>query len=151
MTDIQAAIGIEQLKRLGGILQDRLALAERYGRALENHPWLQAPYVPEWAVPNYQSYAVTLTQQAPISRNEVMQRLLDAGVSTRRGIMLAHREAPYARRPRGFLGQSETASDHSLLLPLYPQMTTGEQDRVIDALFALAQEPVTSVPTESLR
>jgi dTDP-4-amino-4,6-dideoxygalactose transaminase len=135
LTDIQAAIGIEQLKRLDGIVRRRRELAARYDRELAGIPWLRTPYVPDWAEPNYQSYAVTLTDEAPIRRNELMQRLLDAGIATRRGIMLAHRERAYAgldRRPH--LPNSEWASDHSLLLPLYPQMTAAEQDRVIDAL-----------------
>jgi dTDP-4-amino-4,6-dideoxygalactose transaminase len=151
MTDIQGAIGVEQLKRLDGILDHRRVLAKRYANALENHPWLRAPHVPEWAKPNYQSYSVTLTDDAPMSRNELMQRLLDAAISTRRGIMVAHREAPYTGQPHGCLDHSETASDHSLLLPLYPEMTIGQQDMVIDALFTLVQEPVTSLPTESFR
>jgi dTDP-4-amino-4,6-dideoxygalactose transaminase len=135
LTDIQAAIGIEQLKRLDEIVRRRRELAARYDRELAGIPWLRTPYVPDWAEPNYQSYAVTLTDEAPIGRNELMQRLLDAGIATRRGIMLAHRERAYAgldRRPH--LPNSEWASDHSLLLPLYPQMTAAEQDRVIDAL-----------------
>jgi dTDP-4-amino-4,6-dideoxygalactose transaminase len=135
LTDIQAAIGLEQLKRLDEIVRLRRGLAARYDRDLAGISWLRTPYVPDWAEPNYQSYAVTLTDDAPIGRNELMQRLLDAGIATRRGIMLAHRERAYAgleRRPH--LPNSEWASDHSLLLPLYPQMTAAEQDRVIDTL-----------------
>ena len=53
--------------------------------------------------------------------------------------MLAHRETPYlqGRRPVA-LPVSEAASDNSLLLPLYPQMTDREQDQVIEALFRAA-------------
>jgi dTDP-4-amino-4,6-dideoxygalactose transaminase len=138
LTDIQAAIGIEQLKRLGGIVARRRELAARYDRELAGLAWLRTPHVPEWAEPNYQSYAVTLTGEAPIGRNALMQRLLDAGVATRRGIMLAHREPAYAELGQRFhLPNSEWASENSLLLPLYPQMTTVDQDEVIGALFAL--------------
>jgi dTDP-4-amino-4,6-dideoxygalactose transaminase len=135
LTDIQAAIGIEQLKKLDEIVHRRRELAARYDRELAGLTWLRPPYVPEWAEPNYQSYAVTLTDDAPISRNELMQRLLDAGIATRRGIMLAHREPAYAELGRRFhLPHSEWASDHSVLLPLYPQMTFADQDRVVAAL-----------------
>jgi dTDP-4-amino-4,6-dideoxygalactose transaminase len=135
MTDIQGAIGIEQLKRLDGMLHHRRMLAERYSRELENHRWLRPPYIPEWTEPNYQSYAATVADDAPISRNELMQSLLDAGISTRRGVMLAHREAPYADEYGSVdLPNSEWASDRSILLPLYPQMTIAEQDRVLAAL-----------------
>ncbi len=50
---------------------------------------------PEYTEPNYQSYPVHLTKEAPITRNELMQRLLDQGIATRRGIMLAHTEPAY--------------------------------------------------------
>jgi dTDP-4-amino-4,6-dideoxygalactose transaminase len=132
MTDIQAAIGIEQLKKLDWIIARRRQLAARYTEALRKHPWLTSPYVPEYATFNYQSYAVQLTEAAPIRRDDLMQQLLDQGIACRRGIMLAHREPPYAGTPP--LVVSERASARSLLLPLYPQMTPQEQNRVLEAL-----------------
>jgi dTDP-4-amino-4,6-dideoxygalactose transaminase len=135
LTDIQAAVGIEQMKKLDWIVSRRRELAARYTQALAKHPWLTAPYVPDYAEPNYQSYAVRLLPQAPVSRNDLMQRLLDRGIATRRGIMLSHLEAPYAGDwGQGDLPRSEEASENSVLLPLYPQMSEGEQDRVLTAL-----------------
>jgi dTDP-4-amino-4,6-dideoxygalactose transaminase len=135
MTDIQAAVGIEQMKRLDWIVAQRRRLAARYTEALAGHPWLRPPYVPEYAEPNFQSYAVQLTEVAPIGRDELMQRLLDQGVAPRRGIMLAHAEPAYAgHTARGDLSRSEAASARSVLLPLFPQMTEEEQDRVKEAL-----------------
>jgi dTDP-4-amino-4,6-dideoxygalactose transaminase len=67
-----------------------------------------------------------------------MQRMLEAGVSTRRGVMNAHREASYPpsswRAAPGGLHRSEAAQRSAVLLPLYHQMTIDEQDRVIAAL-----------------
>jgi dTDP-4-amino-4,6-dideoxygalactose transaminase len=138
MTDMQAAVGIEQMKKLDWIVGRRRALAARYTQALANHPWLRPPLVPDYAEPNYQSYAVQMTDAAPLGRDELMQRLLDAGIATRRGIMLSHRETPYANTvPPGGLVASCRASDRSLLLPLYPQMTEEQQQMVIDALSCL--------------
>jgi dTDP-4-amino-4,6-dideoxygalactose transaminase len=122
------------MKRLNGIVQRRRELADRYTKSLQGHPWLRPPYVPDGAEPNFQSYAVTLTSKAPVSRDELMQRLLESDITTRRGIMLAHLE-PSSRElnpPR--LPISEEASRNSLLLPLYPQLTDDEQQRVITAL-----------------
>lgn len=136
MTDIQAAVGIEQMKKLEWIVGRRRELAARYTAALAEHPWLRPPFVPGYAEPNFQSYAVQLTEDAPISRDQLMQRLLDVGISTRRGIMLAHTEPAYTGRPQAQpLQHSECASARSVLLPLYPQMTSQEQDRVVGALF----------------
>jgi dTDP-4-amino-4,6-dideoxygalactose transaminase len=135
MTDIQAAVGVEQMKRLDWIVQRRREIAARYTAALASHPWLRAPYVPEYAEFNFQSYAVQFTEDAPIGRDDLMQRLLDQGISTRRGIMLAHLEPAYAGPETQPLKNSECASARSLLLPLYPQMASEEQDRVLGALF----------------
>ena len=62
-----------------------------------------------------------------------MQRLLDRGIATRRGIMLSHLEPPYTDGG-AVLPRSEAASERSLLIPLYPQMRESDQDAVIDAL-----------------
>jgi dTDP-4-amino-4,6-dideoxygalactose transaminase len=138
LTDVQAAIGLEQLKRLDWIVERRRALATRYTEALTGHPWLRPPFEPDWAESNFQSYAVALGPNAPLSRNDLMQRLLDVGIATRRGIMLAHREKPYGRALGvSQLSLSEQASDRSILLPLYPELSEQDQDHVVSALLGL--------------
>src|SRR5207302_133006 len=69
MTDVQAAIGIEQMKKLDWMVARRRELAAQYDSALADHAWLLAPHVPDYAEPNFQSYAVSLADEAPISRN----------------------------------------------------------------------------------
>lgn len=133
MTDIQAAIGLEQMKKLNWIVARRRCLAARYTEAFRSHPWFIPPVVPAYAEPNFQSYAVRLRTGAG-DRNALMQRLLDKGIATRRGVMLAHREPPYAgQAPLNDLSASEAASSQSLLLPLYPGLTEAEQQEVIAA------------------
>jgi perosamine synthetase len=134
MTDIQAAVGLVQMKRLDWIVGRRRELADGYTQALATHPWLSSPYVPDFAEPNFQSYAVRIKEGAPIRRDELMQELLDRGIATRRGIMLSHREAPYLGAAAE-LPCSERASNQSLLLPLFPQMEHDDQDLVIRALW----------------
>jgi dTDP-4-amino-4,6-dideoxygalactose transaminase len=134
MTDIQAAVGRVQLRRLPELLAERVGLAKEYTRALRDIPGLEAPHVPGRARPNYQSYPVRVTAAYPLSRDELMQFLLDQGISTRRGIMNAHQEAAYAGGPAGALTHSEEARDSVVLLPLFNGMTVAQQDRVIRAL-----------------
>jgi dTDP-4-amino-4,6-dideoxygalactose transaminase len=134
MTDIQAAVGRVQLQRLPEILARRVELAKRYSEALRKVDGLIPPHVPESVRSNYQSYAVRVTSEYPLSRDELMQSLLSAGISTRRGIMNAHQEAPYANLPARPLANSERARDEVILLPLFDAMTDEEQSRVIDAL-----------------
>lgn len=130
MTDVQAAMGREQLKRLPGILGRRRELAARYGEKLRG---VTVPHQPAWARSNWQSYAITLS--ADQDQRRVMQAMLDDGISTRRGVMCSHREAACADLPlRHRLNASEQAQDRAIILPLYPQMTDAEQDRVIASL-----------------
>lgn len=135
MTDVQAAMGREQLKRLPGILARRRELAARYAEKLAG---VTVPHQPAWARSNWQSYAVTLAENQ--DQRRVMQAMLDDGVSTRRGVMCSHREAACADLPlRHPLTASEQAQDRAIILPLYPQMTDAEQDRVIASLHQALQ------------
>jgi perosamine synthetase len=133
MTDIQAAVGREQLKRLPEIVASRRALAGRYGELLANNIGLETPFEPAHARSNWQSYCVRLPNQC--DQRTVMQIMLDAGIATRRGIMCSHREAVYSNLPlRLPLPHSEAAQDQCIILPLYPQMTFAEQEKVATVL-----------------
>lgn len=133
MSDIQAAVGLEQLKRLPEIVATRRRLADRYAALLEAHDGIDAPVEPEWARSNWQSYAVRLP--VGCDQKAVMQRMLDDGVSTRRGVMCAHLEDAYADHPSGYdLPNSVAARDRHILLPLYHQLSDDEQQHVIATL-----------------
>jgi perosamine synthetase len=133
LTDIQAAVGREQLKRLPLLLRERRALAASYRELLADCEHVQLPLEPEHARTNYQSYCVRL--RPPVRQRDVMQAMLDAGVSTRRGIMCSHREPAYADNPNPHsLLHSEQAQDRCVLLPLFPGMSAEQQASVADAL-----------------
>jgi len=133
MTDIQAAIGRQQLARLSDLVVRRRAIADRYVALLGNIEGLSLPFEPEWARSNWQSYCVRLPDR--VDQKGVMQALLDQGISTRRGVMCSHREPAYANHEQTHdLTQSEAAQDHCILLPIYTQMTEADQIQVADAL-----------------
>ncbi|KAA0122420.1 DegT/DnrJ/EryC1/StrS family aminotransferase [Methylobacterium sp. P1-11] len=135
MTDVQAAIGREQLKRLPDLIARRRRLADGYRARLADLPAVTPPPEPIGMRSNWQSYCVRLPDDA--DQHAVMQAMLDRGIATRRGIMCAHLEPPYAEAPRRFaLPESERARDHAILLPLYAAMTEAEQDQVVDGLRA---------------
>ena len=140
MTDIQAAVGREQIKRLSEIVARRRELGARYSELLADIPGLRAPIEPAYAHTNWQSYCVRLPAQA--DQRSVMQRMLDDGISTRRGIMCSHREPAYENAPLRFpLPQSEAAQDASILLPLYHQMSDADQLRVAHSIRAALSAP----------
>lgn len=130
MTDIQAAVGREQLKRVPEIVATRRRLAARYNELLQNNIGIETPIEPANKRSNWQSYSVTLPERS--DQRAVMQSMLDAGVASRRGIMCAHREDLYKN---GWdLPNSEFAQDRRLILPLYHSMTDEEQITVVEAL-----------------
>jgi dTDP-4-amino-4,6-dideoxygalactose transaminase len=135
MTDVQAAIGREQLRKMPEIVQRRRRLAARYNALLGDLDGVTTPVEPPWAQSNWQSYCVRLGDG--LDQREVMQRLLERGVATRRGVMCSHREAAYPTgtwRSNGPLTHSEQAQDRTIVLPLFPRLTDDEQDIVIATL-----------------
>lgn len=156
MTDIQAAVGREQLKRLPEIVERRRYLAQRYQELLADIPGLKLPTEPTWAKSNWQSFCVRIPEKC--DQVQVMQAMLDAGVSTRRGIMCTHREPAYQKEAWSCgvvqadcncdigtcqrLTESEQAQERAVILPLFHQMTEPEQDRVVDELKKAVQVSV---------
>ena len=118
MTDIQAAVGVEQLKKLGNIISERRQLASIYGELLENIDYLEVCKTVEATLPNWQSYPIKVLEGAPLAQREIMQRLLDKGIATRRGIMNAHQEPAY-RVNNWSLPVSEMCRDKTILLPFF--------------------------------
>jgi perosamine synthetase len=133
LTDIQAAVGIHQLEKLDWIIGKRRKIASRYHKAFKAIECLQLPLEKKDFISNYQSYSIYLKDSCPVSRNELMQKMLDAGISTRRGIMTSHRETAYKEECAGLsLPVSEKASDRSIILPLYVPMKDEDVQMVID-------------------
>ena len=133
MTDIQAAVGREQLKRLAEIVAKRRELAERYVALLADIHGLLLPVETLGARTNWQSYGVRLPLGC--DQRQLMQVMLDDGIGCRRGIMCSHLEPAYRDLvlPHS-LAHSESAQRDRVLLPLYPQMTEAEQRSVAASL-----------------
>lgn len=143
MTDLQAAVGLVQLNRLAGFLERRRHRAARYTEALAKLPFFVAPAEPDGCESNFQSYMVQMLESSPVSRDELMQKLLDRGISTRRGVMAIHREVPY-RDPMwdGLLPNTNKITDSTIILPIYDQMSDADQQYVLDAIFDVCDSTV---------
>jgi dTDP-4-amino-4,6-dideoxygalactose transaminase len=140
LTDIQAAVGREQLKRLPSIVARRRELALRYEAMLSAVRDVAPPREPDWARSNWQSYAIRVVTG---NQRTVMQRMLDEGVATRRGVMNAHREPAYSsgwRAAPSGLARSERAQDTAIMLPIFHEMTEADQMRVVGALEAALRD-----------
>ena len=132
MTDVQAAIGLVQLRKLGQMVARRRALARRYQDLLSGIPGLLTANDPPYGETNYQSFWILLPDDT-VSRDHLMRLMSDAGVSVRRGIMAAHLEPAYSGA-NASLPVTERLTRHSLILPLFHDMTQGEQDHVVSVV-----------------
>ncbi|HEY2349318.1 MAG TPA: DegT/DnrJ/EryC1/StrS family aminotransferase [Puia sp.] len=135
LTDIQASVGIKQLEKLDWIIGKRRKIASKYHKAFKNIPAIQLPLEKKGYFSNYQSYSIYLKDEIQLGRNDIMQKMLDAGISTRRGIMTSHRETAYMEEYAGIsLPVSEKSCDRSIILPLYIPMKDEDVEKVITTL-----------------
>lgn len=137
MTDMQAAIGLEQLKKVESFIKRRAVLANRYSNLLGGLGYLKLPFTPKGCRHTYQAYVVSIDERCPVKRDEIMLRLSKSGVMTQIGTYAVHLQGYYRRkyglRPTDY-PNSFKAQRQSLTLPLYPRMNLEEQSYVIGSL-----------------
>ncbi|MGO7366151.1 DegT/DnrJ/EryC1/StrS family aminotransferase [Rhizobium leguminosarum] len=154
MTDLQAAVGRVQLRRLPELIAQRRLLAAQYLERLSTVPGLGLPIEPDWARSNWQSFCVRLPDA--VDQRAVMQALLDQGISTRRGVMNIHLERAYSNqgshRVATSLKRSVTAQQQTVILPLYVQMTELDIVRIVESIRgSLAEEATAPAAAQSDR
>lgn len=144
MTDLQAALGSEQMNRAHDIVLERRKLATKYNSVFSNLEWLQIPAVIDGFDHGYQSYPcllqpeelnLTTVKKVNNLRNEWMDKLQKAGISTRPAThavhMLTFYRDKYHLKPEDF-PNAYIANDCSISLPLFHGMKSDEQDYVIN-------------------
>ena len=137
LTDIAAALGVEQLKKLPKFLARRQQLAARYFAKLADLPLTLPADAPRGDVHAWHLYVIRLTGGARVTRDAVIQGLSDRGIGTSVHYVPLHRQ-PYWRDRYSLTPDmyphAESAYQRMLSIPLYTSMTDAAQDRVIAAL-----------------
>ena len=144
MTDLAAAIGIHQLRKLDRFLARRRQLADRYNEALCDEPLrLPAPGPPN-QTHAWHLYVVRLTDDAPLLRDEFIQEMSLAGIGTSVHFIPLHLH-PYWRDTYGLRPEQFSRATHAfrrvVSLPLYTLMTDADQQRVIRTVKELLCRP----------
>lgn len=136
MTDMQGAVGLVQLAKLDTMVARRRQLAEQYRCSLDRLCGIRCVDDPDYGTSSFQSFWIEVGPGYGASRDELMERLAEAGISARRGIMAAHRQPAYSGSDsiRVPLPTTEYLTDTTLILPLYHEMTEAELDRVITVI-----------------
>jgi dTDP-4-amino-4,6-dideoxygalactose transaminase len=138
MTDIQAAVGLVQLGKLGTMVQRRRDVAAYYQASLAELPGFRTITDPSHGKTNFQSFWVELPDGYSLSRDELLRVLADAGISARRGIMASHQEPAYEGHAHAPLPVTERITGSTLILPLFHEITRDEQDEVLSVIAAHA-------------
>jgi dTDP-4-amino-4,6-dideoxygalactose transaminase len=140
MTDIQAAIGVEQMKKLPYMLEERRRIADRYNDLLsdlEKEEYLLLPPKRDGFVHSYQSYVILLMDKVRIARDRLSNELQKRGIATRKGTyhvpgIKCYRED--SRNDKGDLNNSKKANDRSLAIPMYAGMNGEDVVYVVEHL-----------------
>ena len=140
MTDLQAAVGIVQLGRLPEVLDRRRDIAARYVAGLAGLRGLRMVSDPPYGTTNFQSFWVEVLPSFGTTRDGLMERLADAGISARRGIMAAHRQPAYRWQAKGSAGlqHTERLNDRTLILPVFHELDEDGLGRIISTIRAAA-------------
>ncbi len=139
MMDIQAALGIHQLKELEQFIQRRTELAERYRKSMENWPEMTLPTLPNYHLRHswHLFTALINEEQAGMDRNTFIQKMKEHNI----GIGLHYNAAhlyDFYRENFGFntgdFPHAENIASRIVSLPLFPTLSNTEQDRVIHTM-----------------
>jgi dTDP-4-amino-4,6-dideoxygalactose transaminase len=140
LTDIAAAMGLAQLRKLPRFLQRRQQLAGRYRAQLASLPLTLAPEPPAGETHAWHLYVIRLDATARLGRDALIQALSDRGIGTSVHYIPLHRQ-PYWRDRYGLNAEmfphSDAAYQRMLSIPLFTAMSDADQDRVIAALHEL--------------
>jgi len=142
MMDIQAALGLHQLRDLEGFIERRTELVNRYQEVLADWPQFTLPSEPGFSHRHaWHLYTPLVNEmEAKMNRDEFMARMKEKNVGTGLHYRAAHLY-PYYREEFGFapgdFPHAEDAGERIVSLPLFPSMTDAEHDRVIDVMYSI--------------
>ena len=137
LTDIAAAIGIQQLRKLGRFHERRVAIARQYLEAFRDLPVILPADAPAGDLHAWHLFILRLTADAPLDRATFIQQMAAAGIGTSVHFIPLHLH-PYWRdtyrlTPEQF-PNAQQAYEGAVSLPLYTRMTDADVARVIETV-----------------
>jgi dTDP-4-amino-4,6-dideoxygalactose transaminase len=141
MTDLQGAVGLVQLRKLGRFVTERQQAAEYYRDALADLSWLRPPAFAATGVHAWQAFVTFVdAARAPMPRNELMERLQAKGIATRPGThalhMLTYYRDRYGLQPDDYPG-ARACNDQTMAIPLHNRMSPEDYAYVAESLHTL--------------
>jgi len=142
MTDLEAALGLHQLRKLPAFNRRRRDLARRYDEAFRAHPAIEIPAWRDHTEHVYHLYPIRLRlERLSIDRAGFIEELKAENIGTTVNFIPIHYHPYYRERlglERGALPVAEAAYERLISLPIYPRMTDADADDVIRAVGKVA-------------
>ncbi|MFG6447175.1 DegT/DnrJ/EryC1/StrS family aminotransferase [Roseateles sp. BYS180W] len=139
LTDIAAALGLHQLKRLSAFQVRREHIAEAYLEAFADLPLILPPQAPEGDTHSWHLFVLRLADEAPVSRDQFIEAMFARGIGCSVHYVPLHQH-PYWRERYGLTAEmfphSQKAYERTVSIPLYTAMTDADVQRVIAAVRA---------------
>lgn len=133
LTDVACALGLSQLARLEAFKTRRTEITARYNAALADVPGLRIPVQRDDVDPVWHLYPVRVLDGR---RREVFEKMRERGIGVQVNYIPVYWHPVYAELgyQRGMCPNAEAFYAEELSLPLYPDLTDGDVDRVVDTL-----------------
>jgi dTDP-4-amino-4,6-dideoxygalactose transaminase len=136
MSDIHAALGVSQIKKLNQFVTKRQFLAERYNKLLSSLP-IKLPHQSADSYSSYHLYIIRLnTKDIKKSHRQIFKEIYSKGILVNLHYIPIYRHPFY--KSMGFelnnFPEAESYFSQAISIPIYPAMTTSDQDRVIEVL-----------------
>jgi len=139
MTDIQAALGISQLKKLDFFVKKRHLIAERYNEAFEGNPFFDIPTSGEGKFSSRHLYPIRLKEQYRGKRKEIFSALRSRGIGVQVHYLPVYLH-PYYRDlgySEGLCHEAEDFYSREISIPLFPAMEDEDIEHVIRNLLEI--------------
>ena len=144
LTDIAAAIGLQQLKKAHAFARRRALIAQRFNAAFADLPVLTAPEPPHGELHAWHLYPLRLRDNAPIGRDRLIEQLFARGIGCSVHYIPLHQQ-PYWRERYGLTAvmfpHSQHVYERQLSLPIYTRMSDADVERVVEAVAQVLSAP----------
>jgi UDP-4-amino-4,6-dideoxy-N-acetyl-beta-L-altrosamine transaminase len=141
MTEMQAALGVSQMKRLDKFIAKRHTLQERYDQLLSELP-VSIPYQTNNSYSALHLYPIQIdVDRAKKDRRQIFNELRDKGIGVNVHYIPVHTQPYYLKMgfKHGDFPNSETYYSRVISLPMFPQLCFEDQDKVVSTLKAILQ------------
>lgn len=142
LTDMVAAFGIEQIRRVEWIMEQKSAIAGFYNERFKGHPRIKTPHVPDYANrPSWYMYCLTLDKG--INRDNVLKLMHDQGVDHRLSFPPIHLQPVYRKKfgyKEGDYPVSEDIFNRFVDIPCWVGMTEDQMNKVVKVVISAVEE-----------